>query len=213
MKFLKRISFVIVFIISLYGLPGCGTPSYMTSGVHYTNPSWAPPYYTGVRYYYFPDIEAYYDLTDQQFVYLDNGQWFFSPVLPPLYAGYDLYTGYVISLNVNVYRPWLHHQYYISHYPRYYYRSIYRNTDVVNIRGVSENEKKPVYWKQEDRNRINDLRKNDKPMNKPDMYKQPQPPVYNGKKIGQTVKVKPEMREKKPTRKKGDNKTKYYQFN
>ena len=145
-------------------------------------------------------------------MYLDNGQWFFSSVLPPLYAGYDLYTGFVISLNVNVYQPWMHHQYYISHYPRYYYHSTYRN-DFANIRGFNENEKKPVYWRQEDRTRINDLRKNDKPLIKPDVHKQPQQPVYRGKIIGQPVKVKPEMKEKKPTRKSGDNQAKPRRFN
>ncbi len=201
MKTLKKISIIAVFVISLYGLSGCSTPSHMTFGVHYTNPSWAPPYYAGVRYYYLPDIEVYYDLTDGEFVYLHNGQWLFSPVLPPAYSGYDLYNGFVISLNVNVYQPWLHHQYYVSHYPRYYYRSIYHNADISTFRGFSENERKPIYWKQEERNRINDLRKNDKVERKIETPRQPQQPNYYGKKIGQPVKVKPQMKENKQGKK------------
>lgn len=206
MKTLKKISVISAFVISLYGLSGCSTPSYMAFDVQYTNPSWAPPYYEGVRYYYLPDIEVYYDLSQEEFVYLDNGQWFFSPVLPTFYADYDLFTGFVIILDIHVYHPWLHHQDYVSHYPRYYYHSVYRNADMSAIRGFSENEKKPVYWKEEDRNKINDLRKNDQGQIRRDIHLQPQPSNYYGKKIGQPVKVTPQMKENKIKSQKRENK-------
>ncbi|MFI5185124.1 MAG: hypothetical protein ACHQF0_00200 [Chitinophagales bacterium] len=209
MKALKKISVIAVFLISLYCLPGCSTPSYTAFDVHYTNPLWAPPYYEGVRYYYLPDIEVYYDLTDEEFAYLDNGQWFFSSVLPPMYSNYDLFNGFVIALNVNVFQPWRHHQYYVSHYPRYYYHSFYRNADISNLRGFNENERKEIYWKQEERNRINDLRKNFTPEKKKEISVQPQQPDYRGKKIGHPVKVRPEMRENKNgNRRPGDHSNK-----
>ncbi len=206
MKTFKKISLVIVFAVSLYGLTGCGTQSYMSMGVQYSNPSWAPPYYSGVRYYYFPDIEAYYDLSGQDFIYLDNGQWLFSPSLPSIYGGYDLYNGFVITLNYNVYQPWMHHQYYVSHYPRYYYHNVYRGADFSTIRGFNENERKPIYRGQEDRNRINNPPKNESPVRKIETPKQPQKPNYYGKNIGQPVKVKPQMKENKHG-KKGDGQT------
>ncbi|HYM95193.1 MAG TPA: hypothetical protein VET23_13710 [Chitinophagaceae bacterium] len=201
MKRFEKISIIIAFVISLYGLSACGTPSYLTYGTHYSNPGLTPPYYSGVRYYYLPDIEAYYDLSDDEFVYLNNGQWLFSLVLPSIYGSYDLYNGFVIALNVGVYQPWLHHQYYVSHYSRYYYYNYYSNMDINSIRGFNENDRKPILWKQEDRNRINDLRKNEKFDRKAVDPKPPQKPNYYGKDIGQPVKVKPQMKENKSKKK------------
>lgn len=203
MNAFKKIGIVASFIFPLYILSGCDTPSHISVGVHYSNPSWAPPYYNGVRYYYLPDIEAYYDLSGQEFIYLDRGQWLFSPVLPSIYSGYDLYNGFVVALNFGVYQPWMHHQFYVSHYPRFYYRNIYRGLDHSNIRGFNENERKPFYWKQEDRNRIDDLRKNEKMDRKIENPRQPQTPNYYGRRIGQPVKVQPQMREAKPKKRKG----------
>jgi hypothetical protein len=73
--------------------------------------------------------------------------------------------------------------------------------NIAAIRGFNENVRKPFYWKQEDRNRINDLRKNPKVEKKADTPKPPQKPNYYGKKIGQPVKVRPQMKEKKPGKK------------
>lgn len=147
MKTIK--SFIFVAIMSLFsvGLTGCFTPYATTTVVQDQNeyPGWAPAYESGMRYYYFPDIEVYYDIVDRDFVYLYEGRWHFSRTLPSIYAGFDLYNGFVISLNFNVYQPWRHHHYYISHYPRYYYRSYYRNYDPQRMRGYNENRKTPHY--------------------------------------------------------------------
>ena len=203
MKALKKIGIIASFIFPLYMLQGCDTPSYLSVGVHYSNPSWAPPYYNGVRYYYLPDIETYYDLSDQEFIYLDRGQWLFSPMLPSIYGGYDLYNGFVIALNFNVYQPWMHHQFYVSHYPRFYYRNVYGGVNISTIRGFNENVHKPIYWRQEDRNRLDDLRRNEKIERRTENIRQPQPPGYYGRRIGQPVKVQPQMRENKPRKRKG----------
>ncbi|MCZ2460339.1 MAG: hypothetical protein LC128_12040 [Chitinophagales bacterium] len=198
MKLLKNIGIGIAFIFLIWETSGCGPGTYVTGGVEYNNPTWAPAYYPGVRYYYLPDIETYYDLSDGDFVYLDNGQWMFSPVLPPIYANYNLYTGFVIALNTKVYRPWLHHQYYVSHYPRYYYHNVYQN-NYASIRGFNENVRKPIIWKNGERDnatnhwisqkdRVNpvQLRTEQKP-------KAPQMTNYYGKRIGQPVKVRHQM--------------------
>lgn len=190
---------------SVVGFTSCGPVTFVSAGVDYTNPVWAPPYEAGVRYYYIPDIEAYYDLSSQEFAYLDNGQWLFSYSLPPMYSGFDLYNCFVVSLNRSVYQPWLHHQYYESHYPRYYYRNTYRN-DIGTIRGFNENNRKPISWTQQDRDRANQNRNNppkQAPIRKTDQKPtRPQEPNYTGKKVGQPVKVKSHMRENKP---KNDN--------
>lgn len=198
MKYFKKTGIaILLFLILIFGSTGCDTTSYISTGVHYSNPSWAPPYSPGVRYYYMPDIEVYYDLSDQEFIYLNNGQWLFSYSLPPIYSWYDLYNGFVIALNFNVYQPWMHHQFYASHYPRYYYRNIYRNDEMATIRGFNENARKPFYWKPGDRDKINDFKKNDRIERKPGGLRQPQQNQYYGRDLGRPVKVKPNMREEK----------------
>ncbi|MDI9256961.1 hypothetical protein [Flavobacterium sedimenticola] len=44
-----------------------------------------------IRYYYFPNMEAYYDMENQVFRYQHNKTWMVSPQLPPNYGGYSLY--------------------------------------------------------------------------------------------------------------------------
>lgn len=134
---------------------GCDMYSYVTpvSQTRYENPQWAPPYYQGVRYYYLPDIEAYYDLSSRQFVYLSNGRWYDSSECPSIYAGFDLNDCFAIALNVNVYQPWMHHQYYVSHYPRYYYRDYYDHSNIPYVRGFNENSRSAIYWPESQRSR------------------------------------------------------------
>lgn len=202
MKNFKKISIAIRLIISLSILTSCDTTSFISAGVQYANPSWAPQYYPGVRYYYLPDIEAYYDLSNQEFIYLDNGQWLYTNTLPSIYSSYDLYNGFIIALNFNVFQPWMHHQYYVSHYPRYYYRNVYNDGEINNIRGYNENERKPFNWKPQDRDRMNDRRKNEQPQKRQEVSRPPQRTNYYGRDIGQPVKVRPNMRENKPGNKK-----------
>jgi hypothetical protein len=163
--------------------------------MQYSSPPWAPAYYPGVRYYYIPDIETYYDLSNQDFVYLDNGQWLFSYELPSIYSGFDLYNAYMIALDQDVFQPWMHHQFYVSNYPRFYYRSVYKDAAYANIRGFNENEQKPFYSTQEDRNRTNELRNNVNTERKTESSRPPQNINYYGRNIGQTVRVQSQMRE------------------
>lgn len=193
MKYLRKMGIAILILISLSGTTGCGT-SFMSVGVQYTNPSWAPPYHPGARYYYLPDIEVYYDLSGGEFVYLDNGRWMFAGSLPSLYSGYDLFNSFVVVLNFSIYQPWMHHHEYVSHYPRYYYHNTYQDTDFPNIRGFNENDRKPIYWRKEDRDRIPELKRTEKDR-APFTHKEPQKTNYYGKKIGFPVKVKAAMKE------------------
>ena len=126
--------------------------------VEYVNPEWAPPIYQGARYYYMPDIETYYDLSNRNFVYYNSGQWLNSPTLPSMYADYDLYSGFAVTLSANAYQPWLRHQYYITNYPRYYYQNVYVGTEYRYVRGFNENERKPVFYRNEERARVDEAR-------------------------------------------------------
>src|ERR1035437_6731627 len=108
MKILKRTGITKGIVILLLVLASIESSPLQAQEIRYTNPVWAPAYYPGVRYYYLPDIEAYYDLSNQDFVYLDDGQWLFSYGLPPMYSGYNLYDAFIVALDLDVFQPWLH---------------------------------------------------------------------------------------------------------
>jgi hypothetical protein len=198
MKHFQKIGYAILIVMAISGFISCGQSTYVRGTVQYNNPPWAPAYYPGVRYYYLPDIESYYDLQNNDFVYLDDGQWYFSASLPSMYEWYDLYNGFEIALNTTVYQPWLHHQYYISNYPRYYYRNKYRDNTTV-YRGFNENLRQPIVRNAQGNSRPNPPQnsgQNQRPfVQRPQPTRPAQVPVYNGKKIGQPVKVHSNMRE------------------
>lgn len=117
----------------------------------YNNPVWAPAYYPGVRYYYFPDIECYYDLATRDFIVLNMGQWMYVPSIAPFYSTYNLYNSYIVIVNTRVYQPWMHHHYYLRSYPRYYYIDYYDYSNIPYVRGFNENQKGAIYWNDNER--------------------------------------------------------------
>ncbi|HEU0136600.1 MAG TPA: hypothetical protein VFQ50_04860 [Flavobacterium sp.] len=68
-------------------------------------PSWGPAGYSNATYYYLPDVETYYDVNRQQYVYLSNSKWIRSSNLPAAHRGYNLYNGYkVVFTNPEPYK-------------------------------------------------------------------------------------------------------------
>jgi len=61
-------------------------------------PAWGPEGYNDVRYYYLPDVEAYYDVHTALFIYFGNGVWLHKTYLPWRYSHYDLYSGYKVVM-------------------------------------------------------------------------------------------------------------------
>ena len=61
-------------------------------------PPWGPAGYASVRYYYLPDVEAYYDVQSAQFIYFGGGTWVHRSSLPSRYKNYDLYGGYKVVM-------------------------------------------------------------------------------------------------------------------
>jgi hypothetical protein len=64
-----------------------------------TPPSWGPAGYSDVRYYYLPDVEAYYDVQNSMFIYMSGNRWVHRSYLPTRYKNYDLYGGYKVVIN------------------------------------------------------------------------------------------------------------------
>ena len=82
-----------------------------------TQPQWGPVGYEHVDYYYMPDIDVYYYVPRQQYIYLDGGRWIFAASLPGRYASYDVYRGYKVVVNEPA--PYRHCEVYRERYGRY----------------------------------------------------------------------------------------------
>lgn len=81
-------------------------------------PAWGlPGNYTG-DYYYFPEIDVYYNIPQRRFVYLDRGNWIYVNDLPRAYRGFDLYRGQKIVINDP--NPFIRPNYYRERYGRQY---------------------------------------------------------------------------------------------
>ena len=64
-----------------------------------TPPAWGPVGYNETRYYYLPDVEAYYDVESSMFIYHEGRNWVHRSYLPTRYRNYDLYGGYKVPMN------------------------------------------------------------------------------------------------------------------
>ena len=129
----SKIITLIFILATILMTSSCATSAFIQGpgfGVSFAPPVWAPFYenVNQVRYYYLPDIESYYDVRNHEFVYMEDGNWIFSPSLPPQYAWYDLAAGFVVLLDYRVHQPWMHFHYYVSNYPRFYYQTVYRDS-------------------------------------------------------------------------------------
>lgn len=61
-------------------------------------PQWGPSGYSNARYYYLPDVDAYYDVQKSNFIYIAGNSWVHRAQLPAHYRNYDLYNGYKVVL-------------------------------------------------------------------------------------------------------------------
>jgi len=84
-------------------------------------PQWGPSGYTDVRYYYLPDVEAYYDVPSSMFIYYNGVSWIHRRSLPHLYRNYDLYSGYkVVMTDYHGNTPYVHFKDYKLKYAKGY---------------------------------------------------------------------------------------------
>lgn len=85
-------------------------------------PQWGPVGYSGVNYYYLPDVEAYYDVPNSRFIYLDGSRWIHRAYLPVRFRNYDLYSGYkVVMSDYRGNSPYIHFKEHKSKYARGYH--------------------------------------------------------------------------------------------
>ena len=78
---------------------GIGTQAQISVQVNLgTPPVWAPADRVETQYYYLPEVDAYYDVPSERFIYISNGAWIRSVKLPYRYRNYNLRQGKVIYL-------------------------------------------------------------------------------------------------------------------
>jgi hypothetical protein len=87
-----------------------------------TPPLWGPSGYSNVRYYYLPDVEAYYDVQSQRFIYYSGNTWVHRKYLPNQYRNYDLYNGYkVVMTDYRGNTPYTHYKEHKRKYAKGYH--------------------------------------------------------------------------------------------
>jgi hypothetical protein len=114
MKTLKLVAAGLLIILS--GI----SQAQISINVNITPPSWGPAEASGVRFYYMPDIQVYYDASRSLFFYQSNGVWIHASSLPSSYH-FDLYTGYKVMLNdYDGDKPYEHFEDHCKKYPKGY---------------------------------------------------------------------------------------------
>jgi hypothetical protein len=62
-------------------------------------PGWGPTGYDRADYYYIPDVDSYYSVSEHQYIYRDGTNWRHSASLPSSYGNYDPYHSYKVVVN------------------------------------------------------------------------------------------------------------------
>ncbi len=116
---MKTIKFLVLGMILAFAGTAQGQ---LSVNVHIgTAPAWGPRGYDNARYYYLPDVEAYYDVNTAMFIYLSGNTWIRRSYLPSHYRGYDLYHGRkVVMSNYHGNSPYYNHKVYRAKYGRGY---------------------------------------------------------------------------------------------
>jgi hypothetical protein len=62
-------------------------------------PVWGPTGYDRADYYYIPDVDSYYSVSEHQYIYRDGSNWKHGASLPSSYSHYDPYHSYKVVVN------------------------------------------------------------------------------------------------------------------
>ncbi|MDR1675553.1 MAG: hypothetical protein LBR86_03680 [Tannerella sp.] len=81
-------------------------------------PAWGPAGYDYAAFYYFPELNVYFDVDRALFYYLDGRRWISGFYLPLSYRRYDLYRMYKVVLNHDP-NPWIHNRLHRRDYGRF----------------------------------------------------------------------------------------------
>ena len=155
-----------LFVVALILVFAASTQAQISVRVHIgTPPAWGPAGYSSVRYYYLPDVEAYYDVQNSMFIYMSGNTWVHRAYLPTRYKNYDLYGGYKVVMNYHGNAPYSNFREYRSKYARGYHGKAQRNIGEGNDRNNHQfkaEDRRPDNGKQMQRKESKDQRKDGK---------------------------------------------------
>lgn len=77
---------------------------------------WGPVGFNYVNYYYLPEADVFYSVSDNKFFYPEGDKWVSANALPSQY-NVDLFNTYKVVVNKP--KPYLNHGYYVSNYAKY----------------------------------------------------------------------------------------------
>ena len=73
-----------------------------------SQPVWGPVGYSNADYYYMPDIEVYYFVSEQQFIFREKGVWKTNSSLPARFLTFNLFKAHKVVINEE--KPYLLHE-------------------------------------------------------------------------------------------------------
>lgn len=77
---------------------------------------WGPVGFNYVNYYYLPEADVFYSVSENKFFYPEGNKWVSANTLPSQY-NVDLFNTYKVVVNKP--KPYLNHGYYVSNYAKY----------------------------------------------------------------------------------------------
>ena len=112
----KLFLFAAVLMVSLFSINNAKAQVSLNINIG-SQPVWGPAGYNHVEYYYFPDIDAYYNVPSAQYIYSNGGRWVWVSSLPAQYRNFDLYRAYKVVINEP--KPYLRNNIYVTKYSKY----------------------------------------------------------------------------------------------
>jgi hypothetical protein len=105
---MKKLFFIAALLLACLSFKTASAQAGFGIGLNINSqPEWGPVGYHHARYYYLPDIDAYYDVNAHQYVYFEGGKWTHGAALPSSITNFDKYHSYKVVLNRR--NPWERH--------------------------------------------------------------------------------------------------------
>ncbi|HLX13036.1 MAG TPA: hypothetical protein VKS81_09505 [Bacteroidota bacterium] len=87
--------------VALISINCAGTTDASVSANIGDQPIWGPTGYDRADFYYIPDIDSYYSVSEHEYIYRDGTEWHHAASLPntTAYSSYDQYHSYKVVVN------------------------------------------------------------------------------------------------------------------
>jgi len=140
---MRKLCLIAAILVSFATINGVNAQVRLSASLNINSqPGWGPTGYNHVDYYYIPDIDAYYDVNNHQYVYNDNNTWVHAQTLPSQYSSFDPYQSYKVVVNEP--NPWEHHDVYKEKYKSY---KGHRKQEVIR---ESRDDRYKEHWRNDD---------------------------------------------------------------